>query len=352
MSLALCIRPHAALFLPAVAIQLVDEFRASGNARRPAVWLLSFVLTTFIWILPLAMSGVLLDFLAAVGHNNTPSDGRGLRAAALLVNVLKQFDTFGFIAVSIAVCMIPKPDRRLASVAAVWLGGWSSHCSTNRSARGITPTLRIPFHLILAVNVAVLSDLLLNTRRIPASFKLIAFLLVLGVSCRSRPDFCTLRPSLKATLAGVRGERSDGPPPGYRRGPVNVAGYYQWADYFATADYLQPVASRKTRIANALKGDPAIVGLLGGFSAFPAESISWLRMVKRTTRRGLRRPWRTSLTRSSSGLRTRPGPTRRSSSTCSNRRSRRLYEPEARFGVIEVWRRKESPGLGPRSRPS
>ena len=346
MSLAVCMRPHAILFLPAVAIQFLAEIRAGGHARRIAFWSLSFVLTTIVWLLPLAVSGVLPDFLAGVGHNNTPADGRGLRVVALLVNVLKQFDTFGFIAVSIAVCMIPKPDRKLASVSWVWLAALLLSLLYEPISPRYHSYLRIPFHLMLAMNVAVLAHLLITTRRIPASFKLLAFLLVLGVSCRIRPDFCAPRPSLRAVVAGLRGERSEAAPPGYRRGTINVAGYYNWADYRATLNYLQPVASRMTKIANALKGDPALVGILGGFSAFPAENIAWLRMVDRDHEARFASSLEgepDSVVVWSPGD---PGPDPTFKIDRIESTIRRFYEPEARFGVIEVWRRKESPTRG------
>ena len=41
MSIAMCFRPHAALFLPAVALQLMAEIRDGGSLRRTAVWGLS-----------------------------------------------------------------------------------------------------------------------------------------------------------------------------------------------------------------------------------------------------------------------------------------------------------------------
>jgi hypothetical protein len=346
MSLAVCFRPHAALFLPAAAIQFLAEIRTGRDARRLVGWGISFVLTTVLWLLPLAASGVLPDFIAAVRHNNLPAGDRGLRPVPLAINVLKQFDAFGFIAVAIAVCMIPRPDRRLASVAVVWLSALALSLLYEPISPRYHSYLLIPFHLMFAVNVAVLTDLLLNARRIPPSFKLLAFLLLLGVSCRIRPDFCAPRPSLKAAVASVRGGHSDERPPGYRRGPVNVAAYYPWDDYRRMLDYLQPVASRQTKIANVLKGDPALVGLLGGFSAFPAENISWLRMVNRDDESRFAR----ALEREPDSVvvwspgEAGPDPSFRIDRIEST--IRRLYEPDARFGVIEVWRRKPSPAHG------
>lgn len=353
MSLAICFRPHAALLLPAVAIQLLGDLRAGGTLRRLAAWGLSFALTTIAWLIPLAASGILPDFLAGVGHN-APAPGRGLHAAALLVNVLRQFDAFGFIAVAIAVCMIPKPDRRLATAALAWLAALVFSLLYEPISPRYHSYLHIPFHLMFAVNVALLTHLLLKARRIPASFRLLAFLLVLGASCRIRPELCAPRPSVKAIVASVHGERPNDQPPGYRRGPVNVAGYYKWDDYRAALDYLQPIASRRTKIGNALKGDPAIVGPLGGFSAFPAEGISWLRMVTQDDEPRFAKALEDepdSVVVWSPGE---PGPDPSFRIDRIESTIRRLYEPDARFGAIEVWRRKasDSPGTSLATQPA
>ena len=340
VSLAISVRPHAILFLPAVAIQFFSEIRSGAGRRRPAVWALSFALTTVAWILPLAASGVLPDLVARVGRGNAPDDGRGLRAAALAVNLLRQFDGFGLIAVGAAVAVLLRADRGRAMVAAVWLGALAFALLYDPiSPRGHS-YLRIPLRLVFAVNVAVLTDLILRSRRAAPSFQLLAFLLILGMSCRLRPESCTLRPSLKAVAAAARGVWPVGTPPGYRRRGLDVAGYYNWDDYRATLDYLRPVASHGTRIANALRNDPAIVGCVGGLSAFPAESLAWLRMVNREDEPRFAAALEgesDSVVVWSPGERG-PDPSLRIDRIESA--IRHLYQPEARFGVIEVWRRK------------
>jgi hypothetical protein len=340
MSMALSIRPHAALFLPAVAIPLLCEIGAGRNARRIASWILSFLLTTAAWLLPLVVSRVVPDFLAGVGHNNAALNGRGLHAAALLVNVLREFDAFGFVVVAIAVCMLPKPDRTQATAAAAWLGALVLSLLYEPISPRYHAYLRIPLNLMFAVNVAVLTQLLLAARRIPASLKLVSVLLVLGVSGRIRPEFCTVRPSLRLTAAGMRGELTEATPPGYRRGMVSAVGYYNWADYRAMLNYLRNSLPEDTRIANALKGDPAIVGLLGRFSAFPAENISWLHMVNRGDEARFAKALEgepDSVVVWSPGE---PGPDPSFKIDLIESAIRRLYEPDVRFGAIEVWRRK------------
>ena len=68
MAIALLIRPHAVLFLPAVALQFAGEMRVGSGVRRPAVWTSSFLVATLLGFAPLVVSGILPDFLAGVAQ--------------------------------------------------------------------------------------------------------------------------------------------------------------------------------------------------------------------------------------------------------------------------------------------
>ncbi len=90
---ALLIRPHAIFFLPAVAMQLVVEMRTGRGARRTAVWIVSFLLMILLGFTPLAINGLLPDFLAGIASNN-PSARHGIgRLAAMVVGLFNQLNT-------------------------------------------------------------------------------------------------------------------------------------------------------------------------------------------------------------------------------------------------------------------
>jgi hypothetical protein len=130
---------------------------------------------------------------------------------------------------------------------------------------------------------------------------------------------------------------------GYRRKADSVCGYYDWSDYRAMLRYLRRWPSKETKVANALRADPAVLGWLGRLPAFPAESIAWLRMVNPDDQ-----------ARFAGALEAEPdsvvvwtpdddGPNPRFNIDRLESTIRRLYEPDARFGIIEVWRRKGAP---------
>ena len=102
-----------------------------------------------------------------------------------------------------------------------------------------------------------------------------------GWGCPLKPRFCNPNGSLEAwTFLKARTE--PGPQPtGYHPDPGHaIIGQYPWKDYREVLDHLRKTTTRTTRIANALESLPAVTGPVGRLSAFPAESIAWLRVVR------------------------------------------------------------------------
>ncbi len=343
---AILIRPHAVLFLPAAALQLVGETRTGRGGRRPAVWILSFLLTTLVGYLPLAVGGLMPDFLAGVALNNSSGQHGIGRATAMVAGLFNQLDTFAYVVIAPALIMMPKGDRKQRLTAAVWVGAFVMVLIYRPIHPRNHAYLQIPLAAVFAVNLGVLTHLLLSARRVPVSYRLLSLLLLLGLGCKTRPEFCSIRSSLRAASDAIRSRTGASTPPGYRHGQVPTSAYYDWADYRATLDYLRRHPLIHAKIANALKGNPAIVGPLGRLSAFPAENISWLWMANRRDEER----FATALENEPDSLVVwSPGEVGPDPSFKIERIEsaiRRLYERDARFGAIEVWRRKGVAALG------
>ncbi len=351
-AMAILIRPHAVLFLPAVALQLAGEMRAGSGGRRAAVWASSFLATILLGFAPLLVVGIMPDFLAGVARNNAwGQGGGGSRPAAILAGLFGQLDTFAYLVVPMAIFLVPRSDRKQRLAAAVWVAAFL----VVLLYRPIHPRnhayLKIPLAVVFAVNVGVLTQWLLSARRVPASFRLLSVLLLLGIGCRTRPEFSTIRPSLRVAAGTMRGKAPENSqtPPGYRHGTVATSAFYEWSDYRAMLDYLQHLPSKDTKIANAPKGDPAVLGILGRLSAFPTEGISWLWMANP----GHEAHFAQALEGAPDSVvvwspgEAGPDPSFKIELIESAIRS--LYEPEARFGSrIEVWRRKARTRSGDR----
>jgi hypothetical protein len=68
-----------------------------------------------------------------------------------------------------------------------------------------------------------------------------------------------------------------------RRRALPNAAFYPWGDYRALLGYLRGTTAPGTRVANVLKGFPAVNGPVGRLSPFPVESgLVWVWLAGRT----------------------------------------------------------------------
>jgi hypothetical protein len=171
---------------------------------------------------------------------------------------------------------------------------------------------------------------------------LVAVLTIVSLATTIRPEFCEVGPTARAFAALRRGGMPEEAPPGYWHGTVPSSAYYPWRDYRALINYLRNETAPGTLVANVLKGDPAVTAPADRLSAFPAESISWLRLVRRDDEADFAASLesaRNSVVVWSPGE---EGLDPTFTLEILTPTIRKLYEPEAKFGVIEVWRRRKA----------
>ena len=130
---------------------------------------------------------------------------------------------------------------------------------------------------------------------------------------------------------------------------LQIENCYNWHDYRALIQYLKENTTLKTRVANVLRNHPypTINGPTGRRTAFPSPGgMLWLLWV------GTEREEEFAHSLETAGPDTVIvwAPTERSGEANLKIKQIRLaigrcYRPEARFGVIEVWR-WAGPGLG------
>ena len=231
-------------------------------------------------------------------------------------------------------------DRRLARTWLLALAGAILY-------RPISPMphayLTHPLMIAWSINAAVAAHLILQSSFFAPTTRLAALVLLLGLGATIRPRFCNPKAAIEAVAILRNGEAAPRPL-GYVTNPsVGLAAKYDWGNYRDTLDYLREKLPPTTRVANALKGLPAVTGPAGRLPAFPAESVAWLRMVAPEDEERFAKTleatadsvvvWVPSEVQSDTDF---PLP-------ILTEVIERLYEPDARFGPIEVWRRKERP---------
>jgi hypothetical protein len=159
-----------------------------------------------------------------------------------------------------------------------------------------------------------------------------------------RPKYWQPRASLAALGALARGRDLADPPPGcagaLRAQWMRAA--YSWEDYCGVLAYLRARTGPRTRVGGFFRGYPfpAVNGPVGRLPVFPSPGgILWLRFAAP----GLEDPFVAALARPGDAVVVWtpevPGEPRLRLERLEEA-VRRFYEPEARFGKFEVWRRK------------
>jgi hypothetical protein len=207
------------------------------------------------------------------------------------------------------------------------------------------PTLLVgSFTWALAVSWFVSLRWLLRPLRVVA-VALLAYELV-----PVHPWMCSLGSSVQALRALIRGEMPDKPPLGCLQ-PFAGGGESptRWEAYCAVLDYLRQATSPQTFVANVLNRYPyeSLNGPVGRLSPFRVESgICWLSWV----RIDLDPEFARDLLNATDAVvvweprQDDVDPAMRLERVVAVIRGN--FEPEARFGKVEVWRRK-SIGSGP-----
>jgi hypothetical protein len=349
-AVALAIRPQVVLFGPAILLALDQGARRKGEPR-PATIKVALAWAALAGALflasfsPLVIAGVWGDFLRGVGM--TAFGGRYYQARSLptfLREWLTQISFVRFSAVMLALGLLAaradSPSRRTALT-------WIAALAAVSLYRPLSPLqhayLSHPITLVWSVTLGVLAGLLLERSEIRADFRLIAVLLVLGLEATGKPRFSSPTMSLRAIPILAQGKEPEIAPLGYTPNPtVRNSAIYDWKDYCDLLRYLRTEVPPTTRIANALKGVPALVGSTEHLSAFPAESVAWLRMIQSEDEGAFAEALERTPDSVVIWAPREVGSDRFFQLKTLDPAIRWLYEPAAKFGAIEVWRRKPS----------
>jgi hypothetical protein len=216
------------------------------------------------------------------------------------------------------------------------------------------PYLSHPYHVVLAVAVAMLVQMILAMEPSSPTTRLVLVLFVLiGAGVTVRPRYCSVQLSLRALGDLRRGGPAEKSPIGYGPEDNSVAKVpYPWEDYRDALRYLREQTPPGTKVANLLRDAPALAGPADRASALPAESLAWLDVAPQEEPRFLKAVvegdqdtvvvWSPAEEQDPESLRLALAVKHLAPAV------RQYYEPRARFGKIEVWTRR--PGIEPVAR--
>lgn len=354
MALGLAFRPQVILLAPAQALAVWQGSQTENALRldRPALravatWATSVVIGLVLAFTPLVRDGLLGDFLSSLGAVTYGSGYNRTGPLAILERLLTQFQGVGMLAVPLALgALWPTAGPGVRRLAGPWLLAMAGVLLYRPLSPVSHAYLAHPLMLVWTLLAAVLVGFVRTDRRLSPSLQLVMLLLILGLNVTVKPRFCNPRGSLDA-LSQLRDRREPGPSPtGYTANPeVRMAGRYAWEDYRQLLDYLRWDVPRGVRVANALGGVPAVAGPTGHLSSLPAESVAWVTVVNPADEprfaAALAGAERSVVVWAPGEDDTDGMP----SLGTVRQVIRDHYEPDRRFGAIEVWRRKAADSL-------
>jgi hypothetical protein len=355
MALALTIRPHAALFLPAMALAVAAGAPSpwASRARALGLWAATLAGLLLLGFAPILLSGIADDFLrglriASFGGpygRATPEQALSAFRAQFLRSPLLLATLAGVLTTA---ALGPPALRRSARVWALALFGALCYGPLHPVQHAY---LAHPRELFPAIALALPVAWLVATPRLARPIRFLAVLLILHEVMPVVPRFCVPSESLRALGPLVRGEEPSQPPPGigrffHRDSPSTD--HYPWDDYRALLAYLRRATGPATIVANVLRHvpHPSVNGPTGRISPFLAESgICYMWLIDEDLDARFAAELE-SAADSDAVVVWCPGEVEPDTHLKLPKLTaviHRRFRPEARFGRIEVWRRATAP---------
>jgi hypothetical protein len=358
---AFAIRPQVVLLVPALVVALAQSVQeapapAAGRwrtVRALAGWAGLVGVAVGLAFLPLLVAGILDDFVRGVGITFYGASYNQVRPQSIVSQMLLQMFHLEFDLVPLAVLLLaPLADERTRTTARVWLLAYAGVLFYKPLSPVPFPYLEHALRLVWAVNMAVLIQILMRPALARPAIRLVAVSLAVLIGVRFKPLECSMAYARQALAASLAGRDPVEPPLGLRiEMPVDSETLaFPWSDYRELLAYLRTRTRPGTWVANLVHVVPAVNGPCARRTPLPAESLAWLAVRPHDEpafARAIEQSPEDSLVVWS------PQPNRLVDLYAHEQEVRRLaplicrhYEPAARFGEIEVWRRKRGWGHG------
>lgn len=356
-ALALTIRPHAVLFVPALLWEAAHglDFPATGASRRLrviAVWCAWFGLAVTLAFAPLFLAGIADDLV------------RGLRVAAyggpyskttpheMIRSFAEQFYSWRTdIPLVATLALGSRCQQHLSRIARTWALVWLGAIVYEPIHPVHHLYLHLPVMLVSSITWALAVAWLLSSHRLAKPMRVLVLAYLAYELMPAPPWMCNFEATIRAVPSLCSGEIPAEPPVGAIRAFPRLAGRStRWNDYRAVLLYIRSETAPTTLVANVLTSYPfeTINGPAGRLSPFRAESgVCWMTQVNLN----LDSEFAEALSRSPNSVVV-WAPSRFSDNTALPlphlaAAIQQYYQRAAQFGTYEVWRRKSAPGVPP-----
>jgi hypothetical protein len=341
LGIALVIRPHAVLFIPAAIF-------AVRSWRERAEWTGVCAGMACVLFLPIVLSGAMLAFLRGLSVAGYGGAYGRARLGAVGGGLLQELaDPTTLIALSLLAAS--SWWSRLRREARAWLLALLG-AIVYRPVHPVQHAyLEVPLDVVRSVALAIPVAWAVRCARLTAWPRLALVLLLMHQALPALPRLWRPDESFDSLGPILRGEPAARPPLGslrffHRLPPGQIDRPYEWKAYHDVMAYLRRMTTQRTIVANVLRRMPfpGLNGTIGRLSPFRAESgICWMWLVEIDLDAEFARALEEAPDSVVVWVSDEEGVEPRMQLPRLVETIRRLYEPEARFDNIEVWRRKQ-----------
>lgn len=340
-AVGLTFRPQVALFGPALLLAVIISNR---SVRAVFEWGLAVAIGLALGSSPLVACALFDDFLDGLRLVSFGGRYNSVTPTGFVKEFLAQFLNLKLLVTIVGLILLfdrARPSTR--RIAATWLAGLACVALYRPSSPIPHAYLTHPLMLTWAISVGVLVAVVLEAGWGSAALRLTAVLLVLALGVTAKPRFSNPVGSWEAFGWLRRGTDPESPPTGYTTNAESPsAGRYEWEDYRRLLDYLRRELDPKLKVANALRHVPAVTGPTGRTPAFPAESVAWIRVVNSRDEQEFVGALEGTPDSVVVWDPSNPEPWRFPRPKLLHAAIEERYEPAKKFGLIEVWRRKDA----------
>ena len=357
LAASLAFRPYAVLFIPACLAAIAEDAEDRwALARGVLEWSAAVILMTILAFSPLMIAGIFDDFVRSLRWVQPGGEYSRNSPEEFLSRLRAGVFEWRYASILIALGLIagfgPSTVARTARTWALALAGVAFYKPLSPIAHDY---MDLPRMLLEAVSLAPVIAWVLGFTRLTALTRLFVIVWLLGGILTNIPLYCAPLRSLEALPLIVRGQMPTASPPGAAdmlKDLPRPACWYPWDEYSAALEYLRGATGPNTRVANVLRNHPfpTFNGPLGRLTPFRSVGgLQWLRWVGPAREPEFAQALETA------------GPdavviwapdemTRDARLAIPDviATIRRSYRPEAKFGIIEVWRRAPSDGVSSR----
>ncbi|APW60718.1 hypothetical protein [Paludisphaera borealis] len=362
---AFTIRPHVVLFLPALADAAIrSEAGSDGDpggqwsrrgVRRLLEWTGAFGLFVTVGFAPLIVAGVLGDLvrsLRVVAYGGPYSTFTPARAVTFLVEEIQQ-PTRAALLIALTYLSLRPPRGLVKANARTWLLAVVGALFYRPLHPMDHSYLRTPLALVgstaWAIPIAWCARIATeNSGRLRRPFPglLLIVLLLFETLPRWFPYNCDVRATLDSIRAAATSRWPRLPPGAWIWFDQSKQPFYTWDGYIRLLRYVRETTGPTTIVANALNNPPfpCVNGPTGRRSPFHVETgVAWMWLVHHDLDEEFAHDLEQAgddsiVVWSPTEIGRQPRiPLKRLTQVILDE-----YEPEARFGLIEVWRRKSN----------